>query len=61
LLFEASLHGLLRAALVGYMLNGQLHGELLSSHKISQASPGAPDGHGLKTGNWSALIGGLEI
>ena len=25
---------------------GNLHGEFLSSHKISQASPGAPDEHG---------------
>jgi hypothetical protein len=25
---------------------GNLHGELLSSHKISQAWPGAPDEHG---------------
>ena len=28
---------------IGYMSYGQLHGGLLSSHKISQAWPGAPD------------------
>jgi hypothetical protein len=30
---------------IGFMSNGQLHGELLPSHKISQALPGAPDEH----------------
>jgi hypothetical protein len=29
---------------LGYLLNGQLQGKLLSAYKISQAAPGAPDG-----------------
>ena len=55
--FEASSNGLLRShARLATCRMGNLHGEFLSSHKISQAWPGAPDNRRLKTRNLSALI-----
>lgn len=39
----ASCHGLLRPRGLGYLLNGQLQGKLLSGYEISQAYPGTPE------------------